>query len=60
MQAKGPIGHVDETAPIDPPAWAPYTRSKAAAEKFVLEANDPPKFECEQIASQCDGFRLFS
>lgn len=55
-QAYGPIGHVDETTPVNPPVWAPYSRSKAAAEKVVLEANAPPRFESKPLFL---GLRLF-
>ncbi|GAQ81590.1 sterol-4alpha-carboxylate 3-dehydrogenase (decarboxylating) [Klebsormidium nitens] len=45
VKADGSIGSVDETTPVDPPPWAPYSRSKAEAEKLVLQANSPPDFE---------------
>lgn len=41
----GCLQNVDETAPrsLNPPFYAPYTQSKALAEKAVVEANDPGK-----------------
>lgn len=47
LQATTPIGEADETTPVDPPLWAPYSRSKAEAEKIVVAANSPPDFESE-------------
>jgi UDP-glucose 4-epimerase len=52
IQSSGPIGAADETTPSNPPAWAPYSRSKAAAEKIVVEANSPPDFESEHRPSR--------
>lgn len=50
LQGDGSIGSVDETTPVDPPSWAPYSRSKAEAEKLVLQANSPPEFESRAVS----------
>lgn len=34
-----PMSHIDETTPLQEPAWAPYTATKARAERLVLDAN---------------------
>lgn len=34
-----PMSHVDETTPLQEPTWAPYTATKARAERLVLAAN---------------------
>lgn len=33
------MAHIDETTPLQEPTWAPYTATKARAERLVLAAN---------------------
>jgi nucleoside-diphosphate-sugar epimerase len=33
-----PLSHINETAPLQEPRWAPYTATKAQAERLVLQA----------------------
>ncbi|UPG89438.1 NAD-dependent epimerase/dehydratase family protein [Luteibacter aegosomaticola] len=39
MGAPAPLRHIDETAPLQEPTWAPYTATKAIAERMILAAN---------------------
>jgi nucleoside-diphosphate-sugar epimerase len=39
MGKPAPLRHINETLPLQEPSWAPYTGTKAQAERLVHEAN---------------------
>lgn len=59
FQASDAIGNAREEDPMDPPDWAPYSKSKAEAEKVALAANDPARFEGERTERLAVPLRSF-